>query len=431
MLTKLVAAQASRCRYAQSITFRLQKELYTGLAEVSAFRRYRLRSNAAVPITPLIRGFSTSAGIKTDATTRNHVSFSKHAIQNRISSHEVTQLIDDSKGFLKIHKTMDPAHRETKLQQLLLSWGPVIKHLSGDPNILRQSVKYADSLSNIYLDTLVESSSRNPSNAGVATFVNPAIHGWAKIQRIDPHSNAAFQAESLLKRLLICYETTRDQFFRPRLHTFNGVLDAFSKSASKDAPGKAREWLQQMITDTKCVSPDRISFNSVLNAYASRGDAMRATALFEEMKDQASRGLQPDTYSYNMVMKAWQRSGSPNASNAVVRLLGEFKKAYKMRGKQNLFLRPHTALYSIPMSMVSAHMAHSLLDEMLDWHQQKSLKGMKPSALHYATVMNAYAKEGQPEKAEEMFMQMLQLNRDGHGDVQPNLQVSEQCMIST
>jgi pentatricopeptide repeat protein len=256
------------------------------------------------------------------------------------------------------------------------------------------------------------------SNASASTFINPAIHGWAKIQRMDPHSDATTRAENLLSRLLNIYVSTNDHFFRPRLHTFNGVLDAFSKSASKEAPEKARSWVQRMITEKECVSPDRISFNCVLNAFASRGNARKAIALFQVMKEQQSRGLQPDTYSYNMLMKAWQRSGSPKAPAATAQLLEEYKQDYKRQGKNNLFLRPNVSIYSIAMSLASAEKAHSLLDEMFKWNQREML----PRAYHYAMVMNSYAREGQPEKAEEIFMQMLQLHRDGQNDVRPNLQ---------
>jgi pentatricopeptide repeat protein len=44
---------------------------------------------------------------------------------------------------------------------------------------------------------------------------------------------------------------------------------------------------------------------------------------------------------------------------------------------------------------------------------------MLPQAYHYGMVMNSYAREGQPEKAEEIFMRMLQVNRDGESGVQP------------
>jgi pentatricopeptide repeat protein len=211
------------------------------------------------------------------------------------------------------------------------------------------------------------------------------------------------------------YRSTNEYFFRPRLHTFNGVLDAFGKSASKEAAEKARELLQKMISEKDCVSPDRISFNCVLNAYAARGNAMKATALFQEMKEQTSRGLQPDAYSYNMLMKAWQRSRSPKAPDATAQLVEDYKQEYKRQGKNNLFLRPNVSIYSIAMSLASAEKAHSLLDDMFNWNQREML----PQAYHYGMVMNSYAREDQPDKAEEIFMRMLQVNRDGESGVQP------------
>lgn len=430
MLTMQVALRGSRRRWAPSLPSQIARSLSlvefesSFRIEEASFRATELNSNNA-SAGCVVRFLSTSPQRRSNDRTNHRTSFQNRGKQNRISARQVHELMDESRGFLKIYKTMDASHRASKLQQLLVSWGPVVKFLNDDPAQLRQAVKYADSLANIFLDmteeaTNADSSSR--SRAGASTFVNPAIHGWAKIQRIDSHSDAALRAEHLLKRLLTAFETTGDYFFKPRLHTFNGVLDAFSKSASKEAPDRAREWLQQMITTKQCVSPDQISYNSALNAYASRGDARRATALFEEMKHQTKRGLQPDTYSYNMLMKAWQRSGSPKAPEATVQLLQDFKESYERQGKQNLFLRPNTSIYSIPMSLVNAEKAHHLLDEMLEWHKREPQSGMQPKTWHYAMVMNAYAKEGKPEHSEEIFMRMLQLNREGHNHVQPNLQ---------
>ena len=426
MLSKLLApVRSGQCRCLSSTVSRLrvQRELTrSGIQFRFSYRTSTQQSAKYAAGTQSVHFLSTSSDTRTNRRTNPQRLPYNPGKETRINLHRIQHLMDESKGFLKIYKTMDAAHKETTLQQLLLKWGPTIKNLNDGPSTLRQAVKYADSLANIYLDHCAESKSFSArGNASASTFVNPAIHGWAKIQRIDPNSGAAIEAENLLKRLIALYEATGDYFFRPRLHSFNGVLDAFSKSSSKDAADRARTWLQQMLNDPKCVSPDRISFNSVLNAYASRGDAMRATALFEEMKEQTSRGLQPDTYSYNMLMKAWQRSGSPEASSATLELLTEFKKAYKRRGKNNLFLRPNTSVYSIPISLANAETAHRLLDDMLEWHQREPQNGMQPKTWHYAMVMNAYAKESQPELAEEIFFQMLRLTREGQNHVQPDI----------
>jgi len=431
MLSKIAASCGGRRRCISSVHARIPRNLSAGTldafrieksASKKLFRATALSSDASVPFAGSIRPFSTTEDTRPSKRTTHHTPFNNRGKQQSFSQHEVQNLMDESKGMLTLQKSMDASHREIKLQQLLLSWRPVIKHLNDDQHTLRQAVKYADSLANIYLDISMEANADSSrSNTNASTFVNPAIHGWAKIQRNDPHSGAAIEAENLLKRLMDLYESTGDYFFRPRLHTFNGVLDAFSKSASKDAPYKARQWLNRMINDSNCVSPDRISLNSVMNAYASRGNAMGATALFEDMREQKSRGLQPDTYSYNMLMKAWQRSASPKASSATFRLLKEFKKAYKRQGKENLFLTPNTSIYSIPMSLANAEKAHSLLDDMLDWYQREPQSGMQPKTWHYEMVMNAYAKERQPEQAENIFMRMLLLNREGHNHVHPSV----------
>ncbi len=413
MLSKLVAVRGASCRCLSLAPHQLSTTLS---------RRANTDASNSIFLRPPARYLSTSPTIGTTNRGENHQK-SHYNANNRGNEAKISCIVGESKDFCKFYKSMEAAHREIKLQQLLLAWGPAIKSLNHkDSKTLRLAVEYADTLANIYLDVSKEASSSDKQvtssfrrNTSASTYINPAIHGWAKIQRIDPHSDAAKKAEYLLNRLMEMHRSTNEYFFLPRLHTFNGVLDAFGKSASKEAPEKARELLQKMMSEKYCVSPDRISFNCVLNAYAARGKAMEATALFREMKEQTSRGLQPDAYTYNMLMKAWQRSRSPKAPDATAQLVEDYKQAYKRHGKNNLFLRPNVSIYSIAMSLASAEKAHSLLDDMFNWNQREML----PQAYHYGMVMNSYAREGQPEKAEEIFMRMLQVNRDGESGVQP------------
>lgn len=422
MLSKIVTLRGASCRCLPLASF----QLWT----IEPRRSINDASNSFLHHSCSARFFSTSPITGTAKTDENHQQSHYNGNKRRhekptSSSSEVQNVMDESKDFVKFHKSMEESLREIKLQKLLLAWGPALKSLNHkDSNTVRQAVEYADTLANIYLDICISmnddeqaASSSFRNNASASTFINPAIHGWAKIQRLDPHSDAAQKAENLLNRLLEMYGSTGEGFFRPRLHTFNGVLDAFGKSASPEAPEKARELLEKMISEKDCASPDRISFNCVLNAFAARGNAMKATALFQEMKQQTSRGLQPDAYTYNILMKAWQRSRSPKAPNATAQLVEEYKRAFKRQGKHNSFLRPNVSIYSIAMSLASAEKAHSLLDDMLNWNEREML----PQAYHYGMVMNSYAREGQPKKAEEIFMQMLQVNRDGESEVQPDL----------
>jgi pentatricopeptide repeat protein len=295
--------------------------------------------------------------------------------------------------------------------------------------LFQQAVQCADSLAHVYLDRLLESStSANFKNNGVAatSLIHPALHGWAKVQRDNPHCYAASRAEHLLQRLLHVHTVTGQRRLQPQIQTYNSVLDSFSKSAAPESPGKAREWLTHMQRPESLVSPDRISFNSVLNAYASRGDALHAMALFDQMKQQqdANPKLQPDKYTYSIVMKAWQRSKSPKAPHMTLRLLEELKHRYYVasHGRNSQLLRPNRSIYSIPMAMAGAQKAHKLLEEMLAWHQREpDNKDVAPDTSNFAICMNAYAKEGDAEKAEQLFMQLLDLNRAGYHNVQPNL----------
>jgi pentatricopeptide repeat protein len=145
------------------------------------------------------------------------------------------------------------------------------------------------------------------------------------------------------------------------------------------------------------------------------------------MKQHANPKLQPDKYTYSIVMKAWQRSKSPKAPHMTVRVLEELKHRYVASHGKNSQLRPNHSIYSIPMALAGAQKAHELLEEMLAWHQRERPhhnKDVAPQTSHFAICMNAYAKEGDAERAEQLFMKLLDLNRAGYHD---NLQPSRKC----
>lgn len=366
-----------------------------------------------------------------DTTTtpkHNHPkpSSSPHTAKRKSPPQQVQKIMNESKTFLDTFQTLDVSHRGSKLLKLLLDWGPLIPNLIGNTTLLRQAVEYTDSLAHVYLDLLLQSECSKLNDNVVATsFIHPALHGWAKVQRHDPHCDAALKAETLLKRLLHVQSTTGQEWIQPQIQTYNSVLDSFSKSASPEAPDKARFWLKHMQSDENLVSPDRISYNCVMNVYATRGDAINATTLFEEMKQQqqANPKLEPDKYSYSIMLKAWQRSGSPKAPTMTVHLLEELKHKYFCSHARNkAHLAPNNSMYTIPMSLVRAHKAHVLLQDMLTWYQRESYQDLQPQTRHFALVMNAYAKEGNALMAEQIFMQMMELNnRAGYQNVQPNL----------
>lgn len=121
----------------------------------------------------------------------------------------------------------------------------------------------------------------------------------------------------------------------PNIISFNSVLNAWAKSDTREAAPRAEALLQKMLeasmTDDAAVRPDCVSFNSVLNAWArySSHDAeapQKAEDLLNLMYDLYHSGrldenAKPDTTSYTSVINAWAKGGADHEKAANARRL--------------------------------------------------------------------------------------------------------------
>merc|ERR1719359_252468 len=82
----------------------------------------------------------------------------------------------------------------------------------------------------------------------------------------------------------------------PNVVTFNSVINACAQCGDVD---RAESWFRRMLA--KEVTPSVETFNSLINACAKAGDALRAEEWFEEI---SSHGLEPDAFSYSTLSHA-------------------------------------------------------------------------------------------------------------------------------
>jgi pentatricopeptide repeat protein len=98
---------------------------------------------------------------------------------------------------------------------------------------------------------------------------------------------------------------------KPKVQTYNRLLNAWAKSYETESGERADLILRQMqeisVSGDKDVSPDLISYNSVLNAWANSGDptaVTRAEHLVLEMILKGNPNLTPTEISYATWLKA-------------------------------------------------------------------------------------------------------------------------------
>jgi pentatricopeptide repeat protein len=152
----------------------------------------------------------------------------------------------------------------------------------------------------------------------------------------------ARQAESLLRDMV----TSRSEDVVPDIVSYNCVLDAWAKSTDKGAAERAFAILQSLpgadARSYSCVASafvkkgdlDRVQalldeahdrgieldaylHNSLLEAFAMQGEATRAQEYLDEMEQEGVA----NSVSYNIVIKAWKRSGASNAAQQAEAIL--------------------------------------------------------------------------------------------------------------
>ena len=237
----------------------------------------------------------------------------------------------------------------------------------------------------------------------------------ALLVRINP-MEAAEVADQLLSHFL-------DRRTRPSgvsCYLINSVLNVWSKSGRADAVERAEDIFSRVRTSPVGKNLDIISFNTMLDVYAQAGLAERAEALLEAMaKDYLlnPRRVAPDKISFATTASAWSRSGDPQAPEKIAELMYRLMDPYDPLGK--LSVTPDTEFFN---SLLSAwarsgrenagEEAYHVLTEM----QDPNLYDAAPDKVTYATVADAYAKNGNPQAAEKVAGELIQAYRESHDE---------------
>lgn len=210
----------------------------------------------------------------------------------------------------------------------------------------------------------------------------------------------------------------------PNLKTYNMVIDSISKSKRKDAITLIHSllsYMEQTSNSTNNITPDIISYNSLLYAYSqnSSNDPCAAHAC-----ETILRALPPsltDTISYNITMRAWNRSKDKYAPNRAEALLYEMQEHtnYVSYGDDDTgpSIRPNHVSFTTVIDawgkskdLDAAERSEELLD-LMERLGRQGLEGLKPNIMTYNAVLNAWASSPLPHsarRAERILMGMIE-----------------------
>jgi pentatricopeptide repeat protein len=178
-----------------------------------------------------------------------------------------------------------------------------------------------------------QSGKNNNAKPNIASYTI-LINAWSKSNTRD----APIEAESLLLEMIDLYSRgiLNDS---PDKIAYSSVINCWSKSGRIEGPKRAYDILKTMIikyedsvststtedegrinnsnnNNNNNVRPDTITFSSVMNVYAKRGDIEGCNKVFDMMKKDYRRGninAKSDVTTCNILIDAWSKSGNDKA----------------------------------------------------------------------------------------------------------------------
>jgi len=215
--------------------------------------------------------------------------------------------------------------------------------------------------------------------------------------------NQSDKAVELLTKLL-----SGETEIKANVVTFSTVINALAKKASvtqnvayaKQAT-KVLQQLEQYHQSSGCdasTAPNTQCVNTVLNAWCKVGAAdqcCRILSRMERLSDEGRSEMTPTAVSYNTVLVALSNSGGVHT---IKQTQGLFDRM-KARGIEH-DERSYNSLILSFVNHGNPKSAEAILEEM------KDNGTIKPTTIHYSSVINAYARKGRALDAERVLKQL-------------------------
>jgi pentatricopeptide repeat protein len=212
-------------------------------------------------------------------------------------------------------------------------------------------------------------------------------------------SAAAPVAQEMLQRIRALHQEGYYDV-SPDTVSYNSVLKAWKEDNN---PEKAHEYLQQMLELDEMIA-DVISFNTVILAFAKKGNYTKAVQIIRQMEERDDLS-DPDTLTYNALLYALAQSKDQGTTKKAEQLLREM-----IGGRHNVTVDTtsfNTVIYAWSQianksTPAAAHRAQQLLNHM----EELALAGnttVCPDIYTYTTVIQAWANCEQSLKSQKIL----------------------------
>ena len=202
----------------------------------------------------------------------------------------------------------------------------------------RSKLKDAGKRAESVLDRFLEYSEEFPKiKPDLRSFTNIVAYYNRRKHQLD----APYRAEYILNRLVSLYKGG-EKHLAPNVFAVTAVMDSYAKHEHPDSGECAERLLRLMYRlkedfGAKNIEINTGVMNSVLNAWASCGDANaghRAYSLLEDMEQKSDSGLlelRPNARSYCLVLSAWSKTESPDKAERALAILERMERRYEER----------------------------------------------------------------------------------------------------
>jgi len=270
------------------------------------------------------------------------------------------------------------------------------------------------------VETLLEEmeahSERHPSLGPVTAFLNVALTAWSNSRSpllVD-------RCLDILRRMEKFAKAGRTEL-APDTISFNIVIDALAQDSQikrrkpyhhqqqqrKNQPQQFRnEWkAEELLNKMEQLSredpglwdcqPNSVSYNTVLKCWArSRDDeavhraeqilAHMETRFFNKLTD-----IRPDEASYSSVIQAWANSRDPNALQRSLDVLDQMETAFE---NGNIDAKPNTMVYNTIFNVMSKSKSSTAPTKAMELLETMKQKGITLDVYTYTSVIDVLAK---------------------------------------
>eukprot|EP00592_Proboscia_alata_P011932 CAMPEP_0194393130 /NCGR_PEP_ID=MMETSP0174-20130528/123125_1 /TAXON_ID=216777 /ORGANISM="Proboscia alata, Strain PI-D3" /LENGTH=497 /DNA_ID=CAMNT_0039188777 /DNA_START=159 /DNA_END=1647 /DNA_ORIENTATION=+ len=246
---------------------------------------------------------------------------------------------------------------------------------------------------------------------------------------------AAKEAERrLLGRLRSAPNHHKSTFLNVQLQmSFNTVLKAWSLECNNECSIDERDddvsgaehfltkWEDLFLAGKVQVTPDRISFNSVIKSYSAqshicRGNAAKAERVLKKMiqlsKTGISKNVRPDSGSFEMVVDAWEKCGEADSAQRGEQICNDMDELYESGA---IDVRPTAVM----LSKVIGSWANIFVNDMDELYKSGAID-VRPTAVMLSKVIGSWAATYNAQRADELYQRMQRMYEAGNKSLKPD-----------